>query len=284
MKYGTLVRIPEGADIQRACEEKFGKLQKMGLDACQLVYKPAVYTPEDAELIRDCAKACKIEISAQFCGYYDGLYTWDTYYDYHLAGINSPVFGAERVRYLLSAIPFMKRLGVSDMIIHGGFISNNPFAQDYTQMLACVRLLGSRLAAEGMNLLFETGGESPVTLLRLFEDSGLNNLYVNLDTANLIMYGYGNPVDAVYTYGKYVRNMHAKDGFPPTAGRRLGREVPIGSGYVDFERVLGDLAKLGYDRYVIIECEIQGKDHEAEIAKAFGYLKGIVKKVMPEGN
>lgn len=275
MKYGTLVRIPEGGDIRKACEEKFGKLRETGLEACQLVYKPAVYTEEAADVIRDCAEEAGIEISAQFCGYYDSLCLWDNYYDHHLAGINSAVFGESRIKYLLSAVPFMKRLGITDMIIHGGFVSNDPFSQSYTGMLACVRMLGGRLKSEGMNLLFETGGESPVTLLRLFEDSGLDNLYVNLDTANLIMYGYGNPVDAVYTYGKYVRNMHAKDGFPPTSGRSLGKEVPIGQGYVDFPRVFAELAKVGYDRYVIIECEIQGKDHQAEIVKAFDYLRGI---------
>lgn len=278
MKYGTLLRIPELDDIRGICDEKFAKLKEMGLDCCQLVYKPRTYVLEDADIIKECAGRYGVEISAQFCGYYDTNCVWDTHYDYYLAGINSPIMGAGRLEYLMSAIPFMKRLGVKDMIIHAGFICNNPFSEDYTRMLSCVRLLAGKLLKNDMNLLFETGGESPITMLRLIQDYGQGNLFVNLDTANLIMYGYGNPVDAIYTYGKYVRNMHAKDGMPPTDPHKFGKEVTIGTGYVDFERVIKDLTTLGYDRYIIIEREICGGDQDQEIMKALQYLKGLVEK------
>ena len=69
MKYGTLVRIPETENISAACEEKFSRLQEMGMDACQLVYKPKTYTLEAADIIRECALRHGVEISAQFCGF-----------------------------------------------------------------------------------------------------------------------------------------------------------------------------------------------------------------------
>lgn len=281
MKYGTLVRIPETEDISGICEEKFSKLQEMGMDACQLVYKPKVYKLEHADIIRECAARHGVEISAQFCGYYDTLGVWDTYFDYRVAGITAPVMGESRIRYLLSVIPFMERLGITDMIIHAGMVSQDPFSDSYINMLSCVRVLAGQLKQHGMNLLFETGGESPITMLRLIQDYGLGNLYVNLDTANLIMYGLGNPVDAVYTYGKYVRNMHAKDGMPPTDPRKIGEEKTIGTGYVDFDHVIKQLAEIGYDRYMIIECELSDKDHNTEIQNAFDYLKKIVAKYYP---
>lgn len=278
MKYGTLVRIPNMGDIKEICEAKFSKLVELGLESCQLVYKPQVYTDEVAEIIRDCAAKYNIEISAQFCGFYDSNLLWDTYYDFNLAGINSPIFGGERIRYLLTAIPFMCKLGVTDMIIHAGFVPNNPFSPEYAKMLSCVRLLGQRLKEKGLNLLFETGGESPITLVRLIQDSGLDNLYVNLDTANLIMYGYGNPVDAMYTFGKYVRNVHAKDGMPPTNPKKVGQEVTIGTGFVDFDKVIQLLKEHNYDRFITIEREIVGGDQEKAIAEAILYLKDKVAK------
>ncbi|MCI8387676.1 MAG: sugar phosphate isomerase/epimerase [Clostridiales bacterium] len=278
MKYGTLVRIPESAELRAVCDEKFAAVAAMGLESCQLVYKPVSYKPEDADTIRESAKANGIEISAQFCGYRSGWYCWDNYYDYKNAGINVPAFREKRLEYLFSAIPFMKRLDVSDMVIHAGFIPNDPFESAYAEMLCSVRLIGTELKKNGMNLLFETGAESPVTLLRLICDSGLDNLFVNFDTANLIMYGYGNPVDAIYTFGKYIRNMHAKDGFPPTDPRKLGREATIGTGYVDFDKVFEQLHKCGYDRYVIIERELSGGNQNEEIEKAISYLKVITNK------
>ena len=279
MKYGTLVRIPETDNLAAVAREKFAAITAMGMDACQLVYKPAVYKMEDADIIRAEADAAGVEISAQFCGYRDAFaQCWDTYFDYKIAGINNPKYGAERLNYLFSAIPFLKRLGITDMIIPAGFLPNNPFAPEYADMLASVRVLGGKLKAAGMNLLFETGPESPISLVRLIEDSGLDNLFINFDTGNLILYGYGNPMDAAYTFGKYVRNMHAKDALPPRDPRKLGKEVEIGTGFVDFDKVFRLLAEEGYNRYVIIEREIAGGDQGASIAKAMGYLQEIVNK------
>ena len=64
---------------------------------------------------------------------------------------------------------------------------------------------------------------------------------MNLDTANLILYGKANPVDALDVFGRYVRGVHAKDGLYPTNGSELGREVPIGEGKVDFPILISKL-------------------------------------------
>lgn len=271
MKYGTLVRISSPDEAA----EKFNALRKVGMDTCQLVYKPERYNPSEAIAIKKASEDAGIEISAQFCGYRDSNGLWDTKFDFVNAGINSPVYGAQRIEYLLSAIPFVKALGVTDMIIHPGFIPNDPFTDSYARMLAGVALLGTRLKVAGLNLLFETGMESPISLLRLIIDSGLDNLYINLDTANPIMYGYGNPVDALYTFGKYVRNLHFKDGLPPTTPGKLGPEAQIGKGHVDFPKVVAMLKELGYDRYCIIEREIGGEEQTRDILAAFEYIKGL---------
>lgn len=279
MKYGTLVRIPEGCDLATVSNEKFAKVKEMGLESCQLVYKPKVYNTADAEIIKKAAEKHGVEISAQFCGYYDTYCNWDVKYDYRLAGINSPFFGGMRLEYLVSAIPFLKAVGTTDMIIHAGFVPNDPFAPEYTNMLCAVKILGRKLKANGLNLLFETGGESPVTLLRLITEAELDNLFINLDTANLIMYGYGNPVDAMYTFGKYVRNVHAKDGLPPVEPGKLGKETIIGEGYVDFEKVFKALKDLGYDRFITIENELSLNVSNEVILNAFDYLKEIWSRV-----
>lgn len=278
MKYGTFVRIPEGADIQAVCDEKFAEIKAMGLDSCQLVYKPAVYNLSDADIIRESAEKHGIEISAQFAGYRDTYTKFDNFFDFHNAGLNSPAFRESRTKYVLSVIPFMKRLGVTDMIVHSGHVPNNPFEREYSEMVCSVRIIADELKKNGMNFLFETGGESPISLLRLIGDIGLDNVFINLDTGNIIMYGFGNPVDALYTYGKYVRNVHAKDGLPPTDPRKIGKEVNIGEGHVDFEKVFSMLHDIGYDRFITIEREIRDGAQAEEIARSMKYLKGLVDK------
>jgi len=271
MKYGTLIRLA----APKEAEAKMKLLRDYGMDSCQLVYKPEMYRPEDADPIRQAAEAYGIEISAQFCGYRDPYYCWDTRYDYINAGINSPLFGESRIQYILSAIPFMQRLGVTDMILHAGFIPNDPFEPAYARMLSAVAMIAGHLKRHGMNLLFETGTESPIALLRLIEEAGCGNLYVNLDTGNLIMYGYGNPVDAMTTFGRYVRNTHFKDGLPPTVPGKIGPEVKYGTGNVDFPKVVQLLKAQGYDRYITIEREITGEQQGKDITEALTKIKTL---------
>ena len=257
MKLGTLVRI---TNINN-CQQEFQKIRELGLESCQLVYKPKVYTREDADTIRKAADSVGIEISAQFCGYYDNDAIWDLYHGYLTSGLN---------------VEFVSWLGISDMVIHAGFIPNNPFAPEYATMLASIESLAQKCEPLGINILFETGGESPITLLRLIEDLGRDNLYINLDPANILMYGYGNPVDAVYTYGKYIRNIHGKDGLPPTNPRKLGAETPAGKGEVDFPALFRRLKDLGYDRYITIEREISGKEQLKDIILAKEYFEKLL--------
>jgi len=272
MKLGTLVRLANVND----CRQEFQKVKELGLESCQLVYKPKVYTREDAETIRKAADSVGIEISAQFCGYYDNDTIWDLYYGYLTSGLNVEAYRAERLRYLCQGAEFVNWLGISDMVIHAGFIPNNPFAPEYATMLTSVEALAQKCEPLGVNILFETGGESPITLLRLIEDLGRDNLYINLDPANILMYGYGNPVDAIYTFGKYIRNIHGKDGLPPTNPRKLGEETPVGKGAVDFPALFKRLKDLGYDRYITIERETSGEEQLKDIILAKEYFEKLL--------
>ena len=124
--------------------------------------------------------------------------------------------------------------------------------------------------------LDRTGGAHPgVTLLRTIEAVGTGNLGVNLDTANLILYGKANPVDALDVFGSHVRGVHAKDGLYPTNGIELGREVPIGQGRVDFPRFIQALKAVGYTGTLTIEREISGPQQMADITAAVEYLKTL---------
>jgi sugar phosphate isomerase/epimerase len=125
----------------------------------------------------------------------------------------------------------------------------------------------------------ETGQETPTTMLRAIKDVNRPNLGVGLDTANLILYGKANPVDALDTIGPYVRSMHAKDGRWPTDPMKLGEEVPIGSGLVDFEAVFTKLHKLGYTGAVTIERETSGPQQIADVAAEKVYLEKILARV-----
>lgn len=280
MKFGVLVRINALAE----CEEKFRIVCEHGFNCCQLVYKPEKYLNDDAVLIKKAALKYGIEICAMFVGFRDGFTKWDIYDDYKTTGLNNKTYGAERVEYVKEASRFAFKAGIRQIIVHAGFVPNNPFSEEYAGMVDVMSQLASYCKKNDQELLFETGAESPVTLKRLIEDCKADNLFINFDTANLILYGYGNPVDAIYTFGEYIRNMHAKDGLPPVNTHCIGEMVSIGTGYVDFTRVFTELKKIGYDKYVIIENEISNSDNEKEVMNGFKYIKKIYEHVYQNNN
>ena len=104
----------------------------------------------------------------------------------------------------------------------------------------------------------------------------MDNLGINLDPANLILYGKANPVDSLDVFGEYVVDIHAKDGCYPTDGKNLGREVPIGEGSVNFPVFIQKLKKIGYDGTLIIEREITGEQQSKDILSAKKYLEALI--------
>ncbi|NLM79132.1 MAG: sugar phosphate isomerase/epimerase [Ruminococcaceae bacterium] len=274
MKLGTLVRItdPDQAD---AC---FAPVAAVGITSCQLAYKPEHFTREAASKIRQSADKHQIEISAHFCGYRDGRAVYDLKYGFCVNGLIPAAYRAQRLDYLLQGVVFGRWLGIEDMIIHAGPIPNNPFSADYPDLVAAMRQLASHAKSQGINILLETGAESPVTLLRLITEVGTGNVYVNLDTGNALMYGYANPVDALYTYGSYVRNIHGKDGLPPTDPYTLGQETALGQGEVDFPRLIQRLRSLQYDRFITIEREISGEEQKRDILQAKIFLSRLLEE------
>lgn len=129
----------------------------------------------------------------------------------------------------------------------------------------------------GLEFWFETGQETPVTLLRAIqrlESLGFDNIGINLDPANLLLYGKGNPIDALDVFGKYVKNIHVKDGMVPTNGISLGREVQVGQGMVNFPVFMKKLLSIGFDGEFIIEREIAEDETQArDIMETVGRLQ-----------
>ena len=90
------------------------------------------------------------------------------------------------------------------------------------------------------------------------------------------MYGKGNPVDALDVFGKYVRDVHAKDGLYPTDGKNLGKETPLGEGKVNFPLLVKRLKDIGYDGALTIEREISGDKQIEDIMKAKKILEELI--------
>ena len=85
-----------------------------------------------------------------------------------------------------------------------------------------------------------------------------------------------NPVDALSVFGRYVRDVHAKDGHYPTTGRALGEETRLGDGEVNFPALIAKLSSLGYDGNLTIEREISGEKQAEDIRTAKKILEELI--------
>ena len=91
-----------------------------------------------------------------------------------------------------------------------------------------------------------------------------------------MLYGKGNPCDAVDILGDFIMGVHAKDGEYPTDGDHLGKEKRIGDGRVNFPLLIKKLKEHGYDGAITIEREISGDKQIEDILDAKKFLEDII--------
>lgn len=277
IKIGTCVSL----DTMEGIEERLKMLGENGFDSCQLIsWNPEVWKEENVPVLKELFEKYGVTVSAFWCGW-EGPKVWDFYDGQITLGLVPAEYRQMRIRNLCDGADFAHKLGITDVATHMGFIPENPNDPCFNSFCVAVRTVAEHLQKNGQYLLFETGQETPVTMLRCFEKVGTDNLGVNLDTANLILYGRANPVDALEVFGKYVRNIHAKDGCYPVNGHDLGRETRLGEGKVDFRALFRKLHELGYDSYITIEREIEEGSPEQirDILESRDYLQKIIDEV-----
>lgn len=187
---------------------------------------------------------------------------------------------AARIDALRQASDFAKLLGIPQVQTHCGFIPEDPADPKYRGAVEAIRAVAQHCQGNGQHFLMETGQETPTTMSRMLRDAAMPNLAVGLDTANLILYGKANPVDAVEILGPHVRSIHAKDGRWPTDPSKLGQEVLIGTGLVDFKRVFTKLHSLGYTGAITIERETSGPQQVEDVRNEKIYLEKILREVL----
>jgi L-ribulose-5-phosphate 3-epimerase len=205
-----------------------------------------------------------------------GKEVWNFYQGTLTIGLVPRTTRSERIAHIKKASDFAKHCGIPAVQTHCGFIPEDPNNPLYKETVQAMREVAAYCRRNGQNFRYETGQETPITLVRAIQDVGTDNQGVNFDLANLILYGKANPLDAMELLGPYLQGIHAKDGLWPTNPRELGQEVPIGKGKVDFPRIIAGLKELNYRGAVTIEREISGPQQIEDIRAAKTYLEKLI--------
>lgn len=269
-------RIIELHPDKKIMEDRFRLTHDLGMNSLQILsYFKQHRTDENAEHIVMLCKKYDIEIATLWTGWtplVKGM--WSFYLGQQTLGLVPVAFRANRLEEMRGAIPFAKKIGAPFMTSHVGYLPENPYDDNYIGTVVALKVLCTDLKNAGMGFNFETGQETPTTLLRAIEDIGTENVGLNLDPANLISYGKANPCDAMDTIGDYVRGTHIKDAVYPTNPRDTGGEVPLGQGKVDFPKLIKLLNEHKYKGHFNIEREIlEGEEYYNDVKNAMNMIK-----------
>ena len=230
----------------RAPEETIKRVHDLGFPTCFLSLDGYIgtFTRQNADLLGGLLAKYGVRATAVEVVRPEPL-VWNFLRGPATIGLVPRTTRAARTQALMGVSDFAKMLGIPQVQTHCGFIPEDPADPLYAEAVTAIREVAKHCEGNGQMFLMETGQETPTTMSRMLRDVGEANLGVGLDTANLILYGKANPVDAVDILGPHVRSVHAKDGRWPTNPSELGEEVAIGQGLVDFRPVLTKLKRAG---------------------------------------
>ncbi len=237
-------------------------------------------TPENAERFLNRLKEMGIRITVVFAGFPGESYA-DIPTCIRTVGLVPPDSRAERVQELKEIADFARLLGVDAVGLHIGFIAHEPGPQR-SQLVQVTREVCDYLKGNNQRLHLETGQETADVLLEFIAEVDRDNLFVNFDPANMILYGSGEPIAALRKVGKFVRSVHCKDGkWAARPGQEWGAEVPLGEGDVGMENFLRTLDEVGYTGPLTIEREIPQEPvrQKEEIGRGIRLLNELKAKI-----
>jgi len=171
-------------------------------------------------------------------------------------GYLNPETRQERVGKTERISDFARELGVDKVAAHVGFVPEDPKDPAHQPMVDAVRSVADYCKGNGQAFSLETGQETAPALLHFLRTLDRENVKVNFDPANMILYGSGEPIEALGIVADHVISVHAKDGKWPEAKGQLGTEFPLGKGDVGMENFVAKLVEIGYDGPLTMEREI----------------------------
>jgi sugar phosphate isomerase/epimerase len=237
-----------------------------------MCWRRELLNDEMADRLIEASEVYDVEMTTVWSGL-PGPAVWNFIEGPLTIGLVPEEYRAERIATLKQATDFASRAGIPSVTTLVGFIPESPRSPIYRGLLHALHEVVSYCQEKDVTFCLETGHETPVTLLRVIEDLGYDNVGINFDPANLLTYGKANPVDALDILGGHVQSVHAKDGEYPTNGRDFGAAKPLGEGRVNFPLLISKLKSVGYTGPLTIESEVSGPMQTEDIRKGKVFLE-----------
>jgi sugar phosphate isomerase/epimerase len=216
-----------------------------------------------------------IRVTLLFCGYPGESYESIPVVR-ETVGLVPPATREERLEQTKGIADFARWVGAPGIGIHVGFVSEDPNSREFAQLVDVIGEVADHCGDLGLTMNLETGQESADTLLEVLTRADRENLGVNFDPANMVLYGSGEPLEALRKVGGHVLSVHCKDAtWSGRPGEEWGEEVVLGEGDVDIRQFVSILDELGYEGPLTIEREVSGERQIADIKTGLDLLRRV---------
>lgn len=262
---------------------KLEVVKELGIPTIQM-HAPhrATRTPDNAERLLGRFDDLDIHLTAVFGGFEGESYA-DIPTVVDTVGLVPPETRAARLQEMKEISDFARLLGCDVIALHLGFVPHDTTIALYQEVIEVTRALCDHAEGNDQALHLETGQETAEGLLQFIADTKCDNLFINFDPANMILYGTGQPIEALKQLGGLVRSVHCKDAlWSDQPGVTWGKEMPLGEGQVDIEAYLKTLIEIGYTGPLTIEREIpqEPERQKSEIGHASNLLAELRGKLL----
>ena len=187
-------------------------------------------------------------------------------------GLVPPATRAARTKEMKEIADFARLLDVDVVALHLGFVPHDPADPLYGEVLAVTRDLCDHCREQSARTCtWKPARSRPTACCDSSHDVERDNLFINFDPANMILYGSGEPIAALEKLGRYVRSVHCKDAtWAAHPGQEWGAKCRWAQGDVGMENFLRTLDAIGYHGPLTIEREIpqEPERQKAEIGQA----------------
>jgi sugar phosphate isomerase/epimerase len=243
----------------KSVPELKGLLARLGTDVVQIACgDPHHASWEEGDDLPRVATSAAFRMTGAMLGFPGEDYTTPQTIQ-HTGGFGNPATRAERLERFSWALERTRALGLSDLMLHAGFIPE-PGQADRRPFLDTLGKVSALAQAKGVTVAFETGQETADLLRLTLDELKCPNLKVNFDPANVILYDMGDPLRAVEVLGPDIRSVHVKDAIRTKVPGTWGEEVPLGQGQVNIRAFLQTLKKVGYQGPLCVEREVGNQE------------------------
>ncbi len=242
------------------------QLESTGIDRVQLALDPLRENPELWGQARDSLQQAGISIiSGMFGTVGEDYSTLDSIRV--TGGIAPDATWPQNLANIRATAEIAAELKLPLVTFHAGFVPHDPADPDFSKMVERLAAVADVFAGRGIRLALETGQETAEGLKILLETLDHPAVGVNFDPANMLLYGKGDPVEALHVLGPWIRQVHIKDAIPSSVSGQWGEEVAAGHGRVDWPAFFTGLDHAGFAGDLVIEREA-GSQRVADIRLA----------------